>query len=127
MRIKAALGMAVGKTSMKAGKDNNGQYHMVDGDDVDVITIDSLNLNPDFIKLDVEGMELKVIIGGLNTINKYHPALMVEMNGLSERYGNSDQDLVEFLNNIGYTQEGKWNKDYLFVWSGKEQSSHQDT
>jgi len=119
-QLKFALGGESGYASMKAGTDNTGQYHVVEGNDVQVITIDSLGLKPDFIKLDVEGMELPTIKGAMETINKYHPAIMVEMNGLSERYGYTDKDLVEYLNSIGYKQEGKWNKDYLFCWYDQE-------
>ena len=127
MRIKAALGEKIGKASLAPGTDNNGQYHLVDGNDIDVITIDALRLDPDFIKLDIEGMELPAIKGALHTIDKNHPDIMVEMNGLSKRYGYTDQDLIDYLNELGYKQEGKWNKDYLFVWSGKEQNSQKDT
>ncbi|KQS93182.1 FkbM family methyltransferase [Chryseobacterium sp. Leaf394] len=33
----------------------------------------------DFIKIDVEGNEMKTLLGGKNTIQKYKPVLMVEM------------------------------------------------
>lgn len=124
--VKAALGEHKSRGSMKPGKDNTGQYHLAMGDDVDIITIDSLNIDPDFIKLDIEGMELPALRGAIDTIARCKPAIMVEMNGLSERYNYSDSDLIGFLEDLGYEQEGRWNKDYLFVWSGKEQNSLKD-
>lgn len=46
---------------------------------VDILTIDSLMLDKvDLIKIDVEGMELSVLEGALNTITKYKPILFVE-------------------------------------------------
>jgi FkbM family methyltransferase len=47
--------------------------------EVDVVTIDNLNLiRCDFIKVDVEGMEQNVLQGAQETINKHKPILYVE-------------------------------------------------
>lgn len=47
---------------------------------VDVVTIDSLGLERlDFIKIDVEGMELEVLHGAREAIAKYHPQMMIEV------------------------------------------------
>ena len=46
---------------------------------IDLITIDSLNLDRlDLIKLDIEGYVSKAIKGGLNTIKKYMPIIILE-------------------------------------------------
>ena len=46
---------------------------------IETITIDSLKLDKlDLIKLDVEGNELKVINGGIETIKKYKPIIILE-------------------------------------------------
>lgn len=50
-----------------------------DGEEVEMITIDSLELpSCDYIKIDVEGAENLVIYGGRNTIQKYHPTIFFE-------------------------------------------------
>lgn len=50
-----------------------------DGEYVKMISIDSLNLERcDYIKIDVEGAEILVLTGALNTINKYHPIIFFE-------------------------------------------------
>jgi len=54
------------------------------GENVNMITIDSLDLKQcDYIKIDVEGAEILVLMGALNTINKFHPAIFFEENGLN--------------------------------------------
>jgi hypothetical protein len=48
-------------------------------DEVEICTIDSLDLNRlDFIKVDVEGMEISVLQGGVKTIEKYRPLCWIE-------------------------------------------------
>ncbi len=54
------------------------------GENVDMVTIDSLNLQQcDYIKIDVEGAEILVLMGALNTINQFHPIIFFEENGLT--------------------------------------------
>ena len=55
--------------------------HTTQGEDVEVITLDSLNLQRcDFIKLDVEGMELNVLKGARELIRKFQPIIYAEAN-----------------------------------------------
>jgi FkbM family methyltransferase len=68
-------------------------------------TIDSFckqhNLSPSFIKIDVEGNELKVLQGSVDTINKYNPKFFVE---IEARHCGEEQALktFELLNGLGY-------------------------
>jgi len=45
---------------------------------VPVRTLDSLNLSPDIIKIDVQGHELEVIRGAAQTLSRSRPAIVVE-------------------------------------------------
>jgi len=58
----------------------NGLIETNEGDNtIEVVGIDSLNLSRlDMIKLDVQGLELDVLEGGIKTINQYHPILFLE-------------------------------------------------
>jgi FkbM family methyltransferase len=47
--------------------------------EIDMVSIDSLNQRADLIKIDVEGMEQDVLKGAERTINEHHPILMVEI------------------------------------------------
>jgi FkbM family methyltransferase len=71
------------------------------GEEVSMITIDSLNLqNCDYMKIDVEGAERMVIAGAANTIKKYKPIICYESNF---KFVNSDIKLSveEMLYNFG--------------------------
>lgn len=46
---------------------------------VNTVSVDSMNFNRvDFMKIDVEGMELDVLAGAEKTIEKFHPPIFVE-------------------------------------------------
>ncbi len=47
------------------------------GKSVDVIDVDSLELSPTFIKMDIEGAEMKALCGLEKTIRKYAPKLYI--------------------------------------------------
>ena len=50
---------------------------------IEIKTIDSMNLQPEIIKIDVEGFESQVLEGGIETIKKKKPFLMIEINDVS--------------------------------------------
>lgn len=57
----------------------------------------------DFIKIDVEGWELRALEGGAKTIEKFHPVLMLEMvDKFLQRAGDSSRKLWDFLKSQGY-------------------------
>lgn len=57
----------------------------------------------DFIKLDVDGYEYKVIRGGINAIKKFKPVMVVEFGKENlETYGDSLEELIALLSSLGY-------------------------
>ena len=50
---------------------------------IEIKTIDSMNLQPEIIKIDVEGFESQVLEGGIETIKKKKPFLIIEINNVS--------------------------------------------
>lgn len=83
-----ALGAVEGKLQAESpdyGKPQDfGLFSLVDqnkeqAETVDVLTVDSLNLpRLDFFKIDVEGMEIDVLKGGQQSVNRYRPWCWVE-------------------------------------------------
>lgn len=118
--IRAALGDKPGRCGMADGKHNTGQRHVTEGDSVEVITLDSLGLSPDFIKLDVEGMEWHALKGGEQTIRRCKPVIMLEENGLNRRYGTPDGEPGRLLESWGarrvlVTKQGS-DEDWVYAW-----------
>ncbi len=56
---------------------------------VQVETLDSLNLAPDVVKIDVQGLEQAVVEGGMETFRLHQPLTIVEAptDGLVELFG----------------------------------------
>lgn len=59
----------------------------------EVLTLDSFNYKPYFVKIDVQGFEIQVLKGAKNTIKKYEPILLIE---------SIDEESKEFLKAFNY-------------------------
>lgn len=86
-----------GKAGIEQNPTNMGASEITEGDSVKLETLDSYNLEPDLIKIDVEGMESKVIKGAIETIKKFHPVLVVEHNDIQNIF-----ETARLLNPLGY-------------------------
>jgi FkbM family methyltransferase len=64
---------------------------------VKVMTLDSLGLLPFFVKIDVEGSELSVLQGARETLSKFHPIILIEIQN-QETY----QSIAKLLGEFGY-------------------------
>jgi hypothetical protein len=81
---QVALGNRHAKISMNSKSHMSGDSWVSDNSgDTDLITLDSLNLeNVDLIKIDVQGTEIDVVKGGVETIKRNKPIMIVEQKGL---------------------------------------------
>jgi len=78
---------------------NNGEF------EIDCIPLDSLNLDPNLIKIDVEGAEPFALEGMKNTLKKSSPDVVIEMNRLAlhNGFGLDAEVYWEFFQSIGYS------------------------
>ncbi len=71
-------------------------------DPVEIVTLDSLGLQRlDLVKIDVEGMEEKVIRGGIDTIQRLRPKLYIENDKGGEEIERS-ASLIRAMRELGY-------------------------
>ena len=89
-------------------ENNNSLGNVTNTETVLTTTLDSYclknNIRPNLLKVDVEGNELKVFQGGVNTLKEYKPKIIVEIEAL--HVGESKVlETFEFLKKLGY--EGK--------------------
>jgi FkbM family methyltransferase len=97
----AALGDRLGYCSID--RKSLGSHKVKDGEDVEVVTIDSLDLEYlDLLQLDVEGYEWHALMGGLETIDRCQPVIQVELRGFTDHYGHTDRQVRELLASLGY-------------------------
>ncbi len=93
---------------------NAGMYRLnlqpsaLDDHPIEVIRLDSwiwTNQLPrlDWIKIDTEGMEQMILLGGRDTILKFRPQLLIEFNDRAlNHYGHSSPSLLQLLGSYGY-------------------------
>lgn len=67
---------------------------------LDKYEIDKIN----FIKLDTDGQEYKIIRGGVESIRKFKPVMVVEFCEFTlKSYGDNLGDLIDLLDSLGYS------------------------
>jgi FkbM family methyltransferase len=83
---------------------NGGATYVVPSvDGIDVVPLDAFVFDRlDFLKLDLEGFELQALRGADATITQHHPIMVIESGIQLKRYGDSHDDLVDWLNAHGY-------------------------
>lgn len=98
---KYALGAIEGRCSIEHR--SLGSHRIIPGKNVQMITIDSLELNDiDLIQFDLEGYELLALQGAEITIRNFRPIIQVEMRNFTEEYGGNDNDVTAYLARLGY-------------------------
>ncbi|MBP9711148.1 MAG: FkbM family methyltransferase [Candidatus Pacebacteria bacterium] len=82
---------------------NAGAHTLGEGNDVEVSMLDTEVSSTDFIKIDVEGMELSVLRGGSKLIERSSPAVFFEVNLSALRaHGTTLASLTAFFKQAGY-------------------------
>ena len=69
---------------------------------IPMITIDSLGLDDvDLIKIDVEGLEMEVLKGAVETLSNVQ-YLMIELNNNTKKYGSNNFEVEKFIRSLGF-------------------------
>jgi len=86
---------------------------------VESVKLDSYPIEGDvrFIKLDIEGAELKALHGGIELIQKHRPLIMLEFHSQRDSLPNFNarQDLLQFFKEIEYELVDFVRNDYIFA------------
>ena len=86
---------------------------------VDSITLDSYPIEGDvrFIKLDIEGAELKALYGGIELIRKHRPLIMLEFHSQRDSLSNFNarQTLLQFFKDLEYELVDFVRNDFIFA------------
>jgi FkbM family methyltransferase len=107
--LNVGLGSEFGFLSMTSALDTTNQ--IVIGEthsgtvQVEITTLDEIakNLDPVLIKIDVEGWETEVLIGGFKTLQKPKLlGLILELNESGLRYGFSDSEILRILSDFNF-------------------------
>ena len=84
---------------------------------IEVVTLDSLAFESvDFIKIDVEGWEPRVLRGGEQTIKRCRPNIIVECKGNDTAYGEARNAAVTLLESWGMRQLQVLSGDFIMGW-----------
>ena len=120
MIYKAALGEHCGNGTLldpiKAGGHSKHYVEFGTGE-TPVLSIDACEINEvDFIKVDCEGADLLVLKGGIETIKKYKPVIIVErLPRFEARYNIKEDEIPKFMESLGYREvEHHW-RDVIYI------------
>lgn len=116
-KYQAALGDYSDFVNLQKTCHNVGAHYIEGKGPIPVMPIDSLHLPTcDCIFLDIEGYELKAILGAAKTIKKFRPVIHAEDKGLSEKYGSNKGDIEKFLiSTFNYTVVSRPHRDVVLI------------
>ncbi len=108
---RLALSDTVGTARMVERADNSGATRFSGSDDgfeVQTVTLDEFAMaqrltRVDCLKIDVEGVETRVLRGGCKTLEKFKPIVLIEFwqHGLAQA-GSTIEELASVLEELGY-------------------------
>lgn len=122
--FQVALGASEGTVHMEDDTSkptrigNTGSRFVQEGGYIRMCTLDSWKLQDvGFLKIDVEGYELRVLQGAQETLLRCNPVVMIEVGkSPQERYGLEVEEPVRFLESLGMKEALRLKPDWIFTW-----------
>jgi FkbM family methyltransferase len=112
--FQCALGDEVGEISMYGGT-HSARDGASTPKTAPVFQLDLFGFeNVDYIKIDVEGFEKKVLLGAAKTIERYNPLIVIEQNHVVLE-GDHQYSAKEYLESIGYRDVAVDKRGWDFV------------
>ena len=123
VRMHAALGchrglVGTARVRRDASKRpaHEGVTHVINTGTIPTLRIDDLALPVcDLMYLDIEGMELDALRGGVETLARCRPVVALEINKNLEHVGLTERDVVGFIEAQGYRHALSVGSDQAFV------------
>lgn len=85
--------------------------------DIKINKLDSMEIDDiDMLKIDVEGLEMEVLKGASDKLEKIE-YLMIELNNNSKRYGSNNIEIEEYLKSLGFKELIKTWPDIVYYKS----------
>lgn len=98
--------MDIGSLHVKTKEDRPEKLLVVESkENIPILKIDDIKFNDlDLIHLDIEGYELYALKGGVETIKRFRPVIVLEVceDDHNEKYYYTRDDLESFLQTLGY-------------------------
>lgn len=116
IKFQSALGFRRENVDLHRDLANCGAYYVAGKGNIPTLRIDDLELPKcDFICLDIEGMEAEALEGAILTLTTFHPVIMYEDKGLSEKYGVGKGEIEQRMAHLGYKVIHRVKRDMILA------------
>lgn len=113
-----ALGQADASVGLKIYAGHSGHTQVSGSGHVPMRALDAFAFDDvDLIKIDVEGHELAVIKGAVETLKRCRPVVVVEQKGEDGRLGMQRDGALHWLERLGMFSVHCHGGDYFMVWT----------
>jgi len=119
--VKREIPWKSGQLVADKGTIDEGWGKLIEKVEMDCKKIDSMDImKPDFMKIDVEGFEIDVIKGALETIRRYKPSIFIEVH--SSAIGSEIKNILSSLyqiyhvNHPHYKENTQIKKEHYFLF-----------
>lgn len=117
-----ALGDKTGSVSMHTAHSSSGDTTVAGAGDIPLKRLDDVfpdATDIDYLKLDVEGYELRALKGAEQLIKRCKPVICVEQKpGKGKQFGLPDTAAVDYLRSLGYKLQKEMSGDYIMAHGG---------